>query len=183
MSKKIVVITGSPRKGGNSDILAEAFITAAEGKGHKVQRFDAGRLQIGGCHACNSCFKTGKPCVFDDDFNKIAVAIQSADAVIFSTPTYWFTMSSPIKAVLDRFYCFLVGGKGEEIAGKKAAVLACCMSEDAAIMDDVKSPLVKSFGFLKWDCIGEVLVTGVANPGDVKNTDGCTRAAALANLL
>ncbi|MCR4667323.1 MAG: flavodoxin family protein [Desulfovibrio sp.] len=183
MNKKIVVITGSPRKGGNSDILAEAFITAAESKGHMVQRFDAGRLKIGGCHACNRCFKTEKACSFDDDFNKIAAAVQEADAVIFSTPTYWFTMSSAIKAVLDRFYSFLIGGKAQEIAGKKAAIIACCMSEDPGTMNDVKSPLMKSFAFLKWDCIGEVLVPKAGNPGDVKNTDGCERAAALADLL
>ncbi|MBO6177601.1 MAG: flavodoxin family protein [Selenomonadaceae bacterium] len=183
MGKNVVVITGSPRKGGNSDILAEAFIEEAEKKGHKVQRFDSGRLKIGPCHACNNCFKKGKPCVFDDDFNAIATAVQAADAVVFSMPTYWFSAPSNIKAVLDRMYSFLASGKIADIAGKKAAILACCMSEDPAIMDDVKSPFIKSFAFLKWDCIGEVSVPKVANPGDVKNTDGCKQAAALADLV
>jgi len=183
MSKKIVVITGSPRKGGNSDILAEAFITAAESKGHTVQRFDAGRMKIGGCRACNSCFKKDKPCVFEEDFNKIALAIMEADAVVFSTPTYWFSMSAQLKAVLDHMYAFLAGGKAGELAGKKAAVFACCMSDDPAILKDVTAPMVKSFGFLKWECVGEVLVTKAANPGDVKNTDGCARAAAIADLI
>lgn len=183
MSKKIVVITGSPRKNGNSDLLAEAFVQAAEAKGHAVECFAAGRLKIGGCHACNSCFKTGKPCSFDDDFNPIALAIQQADAVVFAMPTYWFSIPSNIKGVLDRLYSFMVGGKLSELAGKKAALLACCMSEDVSIMDDVKSPFEKTFGMLKWDCIGEVLVPGVGNPGDVKKTDGCERAAALADLL
>ena len=183
MSKKIVVVTGSPRKGGNSDLLAEAFIHAAEGKGHEVQRFDAGRLKIGPCHACNNCFKKENPCVFDDDFNPIARAVQGADVVVFSMPTYWLSAPSGIKAVLDRMYSFLVGGKLAELAGKKAAIMACCMSEDPAVMDDVKSPFLKSFGMLKWDCIGEVLVPKVGNPGDVKGTDGCERAAALVDLL
>ena len=183
MNKNIVVVTGSPRKGGNSDLLAEAFISAAEGKGHKVQRFDAGRMTIGHCHACNNCFKKGKPCLFDDDFNEIALAIQSADAVVFSMPTYWFSMPSSIKAVLDRMYSFLASGKVKEIAGKKAAVIVCCMSDDLAVMENAKAPFEKSFGHLNWDCIGEVLVPKVGNPGDVKNTDGCARAAALADLL
>lgn len=183
MCKKIVVVTGSPRKGGNSDLLAEAFITAAEGKGHTVQRFDAGRMKIGGCRACNSCFKTGKPCVFEEDFNKIGEAILEADAVIFATPAYWFSPSAQIKAVLDHMYSFLVGGKGDELAGKKAAVLACCMSDEPGMLDGVTQVFVKSFGYLKWECIGEVQVPKVANPGDVKNTDGCTRAAAIADLI
>ena len=86
MSKKIVVITGSPRKNGNSFAMTEAFIKAAEDKGHTVTRFDAAMKQVGGCHACETCFKTGKACSFDDDFNTIAPAILEADAVVFSTP-------------------------------------------------------------------------------------------------
>lgn len=183
MSKNIVVITGSPRKGGNSDLLAEAFIAAAEGKGHSVRRFDAARMNIAGCRACNGCYKTGKPCVIDDDFNEIATAVLGADAVIFSVPTYWFSAPSGVKAVLDRFYSFMVGGKLEELAGKKAGLIACCMSEKLSTMEPTKLMFETAFSFIKWEHIGTVLVPKVGNPGDVKNTDGCSRAAALADLL
>lgn len=71
MSKKIVVITGSPRKNGNSFAMTEAFIRAAEEKGHAVTRFDAAMKKVGGCHACETCYSTGKACTFDDDFNTI----------------------------------------------------------------------------------------------------------------
>ena len=84
MSKKIVVITGSPRKNGNSFAMTDAFIQAAEAKGHTITRFDAAMKQVGGCRACESCFSTGKACTFDDDFNTIAPAILEADAM--STP-------------------------------------------------------------------------------------------------
>ena len=92
MSKKIVVITGSPRKNGNSFAMTEAFIKAAEDKGHTVTRFDAAMKQVGGCHACETCFKTGKACSFDDDFNSIAPVILEADAVVFATPVYWYSI-------------------------------------------------------------------------------------------
>ena len=75
MSKKIVVITGSPRKNGNSFAMTDAFIKAAEEKGHTVTRFDAAMMKLGGCHACETCYSTGKACTFDDDFNTIAPAI------------------------------------------------------------------------------------------------------------
>ena len=179
---KIVVITGSPRKGGNSDLLAEAFIFAAETKGHSVQRFDAGRMKIGPCHACNTCYKTGKPCSFDDDFNNIAPAVLDADTVVFSMPTYWYSVPSNIKGVLDRMYCFLVGGKREQAAGKKAALLACC-ADDLGTMDPLKMTFERAFALLHWENIGEVLVPGVGEPGAIKNTDGCVRAAALADKL
>lgn len=87
MSKKIVVITGSPRKNGNSFAMTEAFIKAAEAKGHTVTRFDAADMTIGGCHACETCYKTGKACSFDDDFNTIAPAALDADVIVFS-PLY-----------------------------------------------------------------------------------------------
>ena len=86
MSKKIVVITGSPRKNGNSFAMTDAFIKAAEAKGHIVTRFDATMMKIGGCHACETCFKTGKACSFDDDFNLIAPAILQAHAIVFTMP-------------------------------------------------------------------------------------------------
>ena len=94
MSKKIVVITGSPRKNGNSFAMTEAFIKAAEDKGHTVTRFDAAMKQVGGCHACETCFKTGKACSFDDDFNTIAPAILEAAV------TGWYSSISRLRNLL-----------------------------------------------------------------------------------
>ena len=99
---KITVITGSPRKLGNSFAMTEAFISEAERRGHTVQRFDAAFLKIGGCHACMTCYKTGKACSFDDDFNRIAPAILESDAVVFTMPVYWYSIPAQIKGVIDR---------------------------------------------------------------------------------
>ena len=88
MSKKIVVITGSPRKNGNSFAMTDAFIQAAQQKGYQITRFDAAFKNVGGCHACETCFKTGKACSYDDDFNTIAPAIQEADGIVFTMPVY-----------------------------------------------------------------------------------------------
>ncbi|MDE7372501.1 MAG: NAD(P)H-dependent oxidoreductase, partial [Clostridia bacterium] len=82
MSKKIVVITGSPRKNGNSFAMTAAFIKAAEAKGHKVLRFDAALGKADGCHACETCYKSGKACSFGGDFNELAPDIIDADAIV-----------------------------------------------------------------------------------------------------
>ncbi|MCR5438623.1 MAG: NAD(P)H-dependent oxidoreductase [Selenomonas sp.] len=103
--------------------------------------------------------------------------------MVFAMPTYWFSIPSNIKGVFDRMYSFMVGGKMEQLAGKKTALMICCMSEDISVMDDVKSPFEKAFGMLKWDCIGEVLIPGVGNPGDVQKTDGLKQSASLAELI
>lgn len=179
MSKKIVVITGSPRKKGNSFAMTEAFIKAAEEKGHTVTRFDAALKNVGGCRACETCFKTGKACSFDDDFNTIAPAVLEADAVVFTMPVYWYSIPAQVKGVIDRLFSFVVGGK--DIAGKKCGLIACCEENDMTVLDGVRVPIERSAALLKWDMVGEVLISGVLNVGDIDKTDGCKQAAELAD--
>lgn len=181
MSKKIVVITGSPRKNGNSFAMTNAFIQAAEAKGHQVTRFDAARQNVGGCHACETCFKTGKACSFDDDFNAIAPAILEADAIVFTMPVYWYSIPAQIKGIIDKLFSFVVGGK--DITGKACALIACCEEDDLSVLDGVRIPLERSAALIKWHMVGEVLVPGVLNAGDIEKTDGCAQAAALAEKI
>ena len=181
MSKKIVVITGSPRKTGNSFAMTDAFIKAAEAKGHTVTRFDAAMMNVGGCHACETCFKSGKACSFDDDFNKIAPAVLEANAVVFTMPVYWYSIPAQIKAVIDKLYSFCVAGK--DIAGKECALIACCEENDLTVLDGVRIPIERSAALIKWQIVGEVLVPGVLNTGDIEKTDGCQQAAALADKI
>ena len=176
---KIAVITGSPRKRGNSFAMTDAFIQEAEKRGHTIRRFDAAFLKIGGCHACMTCYKTGKACSFDDDFNDIAPAILEADAVVFTMPVYWYSIPAQIKGAIDRLCSLVVGGK--EVAGKKCALIACCEEEDTTVLDGVRIPLERTAALLQWEMVGEVLIPGVLNEGDIDHTDGCRQAAALAD--
>lgn len=181
MSKKIVVITGSPRKAGNSFAMTESFIQAAEKKGHTITRFDAAMRNVGGCHACETCFKTEKACSFDDDFNTIAPAILEADVVVFTMPVYWYSIPAQVKGVIDKLFSFCVAGK--DIAGKECALITCCEEDDLSVMDGVRIPLERSAALLKWKMVGEVLIPGVLNTGDIEKTDGCEKAAALVGKL
>ena len=178
MGKKIVVITGSPRRNGNSFAMTDAFIQAAKANGHEVTRFDAAMKKVGGCRACETCFKSGKACSFDDDFNTIAPAILDADAVVFTMPVYWYSIPAQLKGVIDKLFSFVVGGK--DISGKECAMIVCCEEEDLSVMDGVRVPLERSAALMKWKMVGEVLIPGVLNAGDIDKTDGCKQAAALA---
>ncbi len=181
MGKNIVVITGSPRRNGNSFAMTDAFIRAAQEKGHNVTRFDAAFRKVGGCRACETCYRTGKACSFDDDFNEIAPAILAADALVFTMPVYWYSIPAQIKGVIDRIYSMVVGGK--DISGKECALIACCEEDDLAVLDGVRIPMERTAALNKWKMVGEVLVPGVRNPGDVDKTDGCKRAAELADAI
>lgn len=180
MKKKIIVITGSPRRNGNSFAMTDAFIKAAEEKGHTITRFDAGLSKVGGCIACDKCYsKEGKACVFDDDFNKIAPLIEDADGVVFTAPLYWYTFPGQIKNFIDKMYSFMIGEKN--IAGKECGLIVCCEEQDASAMEGIRFSYERSTSLMKWKSLGEVLVPGVLHPGDVKNTDGLQKAAALAD--
>ena len=181
MGKKIVVITGSPRKNGNSFAMTDAFIQAAEAKGHTVTRFDAATKNIGGCRACETCYSTGKACTFDDDFNTIAPAILEADAIVFTMPVYWYSIPAQIKGVIDRIFSFVVGGK--DIAGKECALITCCEEDDMSVMDGVRVPMERMCALKKWKMVGEVLRPGVLKVGDIEKTDGCKKAAAMADAI
>ena len=181
MSKKIVVITGSPRKNGNSFAMTDAFIQSAQAKGHTVTRFDAAMQKVGGCRACETCYSTGKACTFDDDFNTIAPAILEADAIVFTMPVYWYSIPAQIKGVIDRIFSLVVGGK--DIAGKECALITCCEEEDMSVMDGVRVPMERMCALNKWTMVGEVLIPGVLNVGDINKTDGCKQAAALADKI
>lgn len=181
MSKKIVVITGSPRKDGNSFAMTDAFIKEAEANGHSVTRFDAAMMKIGGCHACETCYKTGKACSFDDDFNTIAPVILESDVIVFTMPVYWYSIPSQIKGIIDRIYSLVVGGK--DITGKDCALIACCEENDMTVLDGVRIPIERTAALNKWNMVGEVLIPGVLNVGDIDKTDGCQQAAALADKI
>ncbi|MCX4313547.1 MAG: flavodoxin family protein [Clostridia bacterium] len=181
MKKNIVVITGSPRKNGNSFAMTDAFIKAAQAKGHNVERFDAAFMKIGGCHACETCFKTGKACSFDDDFNLIAPAIEKADVVVFTMPVYWYSIPAQIKGVIDRIFSLVVGGK--DVSGKECALITCCEEDDISVMDGVRVPIERSAALLKWKMVGEVLIPSVLNVGDIDKTDGVRKAVALVDML
>lgn len=181
MSKKITVITGSPRKNGNSFAMTEAFISAAEKIGHSVTRFDAAMLNIGGCHACEACFKHGNACSFNDDFNSIAKAVAEADDIVFTFPVYWYSIPSQLKAVIDKLFSFCTAGK--DISGKGCAVIACCEENDSTVFDGVKFSIERTAALLKWHMLGEVFVPGVYKCGDIDQTDGCRRATDLADLM
>ena len=160
---RITVITGSPRKHGNSFAMTETFIKEAEHCGHEIKRFDAAFMKIGGCHACMTCYKT----------------ILDSDAIVFTMPVYWYSIPAQVKGVIDCMFSLVVGGK--EVAGKKWGLITCCEEDDPTVMDGVRISMERTAALLKWELVGEVLIPGVLNEGEIKNTDGCKQAAELAN--
>ncbi|TWH46753.1 flavodoxin family protein [Sporomusa sp. KB1] len=169
MKKSILVVTGSPRVGGNSDLLADAFIKGAAKAGHEVVKCEAGRKNIMGCKACDTCYSKGKPCSFDDDFNSIAPLMEKADVIVFITPLYWFTFPTQLKALIDKTYSFIIGKKEQNI--KESMLLVCGEEKDEAVFDGIITTYERIANYQKWTDRGQLIVPGVLNKGDVLSTN------------
>ncbi len=163
---KILVLTGSPRKNGNSATLADNFIKGAEEAGHTVVRFDAAFKKVHPCIACNKCGMDG-PCIFKDDFEFVRENIVDADAVVFATPMYYFGISAQLKAVIDRFYAI----NGKIHRPKKAVLLMTYANSAASEAEPIKKHYEVLLNYLGWQDAGQVIASGVWPVGAIKNTD------------
>ena len=101
MNKKVLIISSSPRKGGNSETLAATFAKGAQESGHPVETVSLRDKQIGFCKGCLACLKLGH-CVIQDDAVEIAAKMHDADVLVFATPVYYYSVSGQLKTMLDR---------------------------------------------------------------------------------
>jgi len=101
MSKRILVLSTSPRIGGNSETLADVFIKGAEEAGHETKKICLYDKKIEFCKGCLGCQTTGK-CILRDDAERIIAQMKAMDVLVFATPIYFYEMSGQMKTLLDR---------------------------------------------------------------------------------
>ena len=162
---KILILTGSPRKNGNSNTLAEHFIRGAEEAGHEIVRFDAAFKEVHPCIGCNKCGMNGE-CVFKDDFEFVRNHIVDAGMVVFATPMYYFGISAQIKAVIDRFYAI----NGSIHVPKKAALLMTYADNDKRKEKAITDHYEILLDYLGWSDAGKIIAPGVWPVGAVIHT-------------
>lgn len=107
MAKKIMILTGSPRKNGNTNTVVEWFTAGAKEAGASVELVNVAGLKskFNGCVACMGCQKSEKfECAVEDEVKPVLARIPSADVLVFATPTYFFGPSAQMKTLLDRMY-------------------------------------------------------------------------------
>lgn len=174
MTKKILVLTGSARKHGNSDMLADAFIKGAKEAGHTIFKFETARKDIKGCLACNRCYSNGDACSRKDDFNELAPLLEQADMIVIATPLYWFTFPAQVKAAVDKLYALLVGKR--ESAIRDSILLVCGETGEMTDFDGIIKTYELIVQYEKWHNAGILTVPGVAEKGDVLKTGALEKA-------
>ena len=114
---KVLGIVGSPRKGGNTEIMVEEALAAAREAGAETDIFLIYDKTIAGCDACASCFQTGA-CKIKDDMQPLYKKMEEVDGILFGTPVYFHSYTAQAKAIIDRTFCYL---RDRPLNGKVAA--------------------------------------------------------------
>lgn len=131
--KKVLILQGSPRKTGNTSVLADSLAKGSEQSGARVETLFLHDMDISPCTGCNSCQKEdAQGCVIDDAMQSVYRKIIEADAVVFASPIYWFCVTAQLKTVIDRIYA-VGGGEKNVLGGKKFGVLLAYADADPFI--------------------------------------------------
>lgn len=164
MAKKVLILSSSPRRGGNSDRLCDEFMRGAAESNNEVEKVFLRDKTIHPCLGCSACSQYHKPCPQKDDAAEIIGKMLKADVIVMATPVYFYAMSAQMKTLIDR--CC---GPYTKMKNKEFYFIATAAEENPAIMERI----VANFkGFL--DCLeyptikGTLFCGGVWHPGEIK---------------
>ena len=182
MQKKIVILNGSPRKNGNTSMLAAAFTKGAEEAGHTVTSFFLDGMHIGGCKGCFGGHSSREcPCVQQDDMVQIYPVVKEADVVVLATPLYYWNMSGQLRTAVDRLFA-LEEGDGNFLRGngKSSALL---MAAEGHGFDDVVLYYDHLMEHHRWENLGHVLSGSNMDVGDIQDKKELQDAYALGKSI
>lgn len=166
MAKNVLILLGSPRKGGNSDVLCDEFMKGAVESGNTVEKIFVRSKRIAPCNACYFCRDNGGKCVIKDDMAEILDKMHWADVIVMSSPVYFYSIDAQMKTVIDRTLAQWTNIKNKEFyyimtaAEDSAAVMNCtleCFRGFAVCLDGSKEK-------------GVIYGKGLYDIGDVKGS-------------
>ena len=164
---RIVVLAGSMRKGGNTDLLVQAFAEGAR-KHNTVEIVSVADYKVNPCIGCNSCFtREGNACFQKDDMSKIYDKLKTADILVAASPVYFYGISAELKAIVDRLHTPM----RNEFPIKKLALLLVGAATLPELFDAIKLQYQLILNFFHLEDAGMVLVRGVKDQGDIKGNE------------
>lgn len=170
--KNVLILSGSPRRGGNSDILCDEFARGAAERGNYVEKIRVSDKKIGYCHACYYCRDNGGACVLKDDMAEVLQKMIDADVIVLASPVYFYSIDAQLKAVIDRTLA-----RWTEVKNKEFYYIITCA-------DGAKQSVMTTLGCLRAyaDCVsgaierGVIYGTGVYQKGEVKASPAMKQA-------
>lgn len=172
MSKEVLVLSASPRTGGNSDLLCDSFIQGAMEAGYQTEKVRIQQKNINSCLGCEVCKSNGGTCIHKDDMQEILNKMIEKDIIVLATPIYFYSMDGQLKTLIDRTYA-----RFAEMRGKSFYFIVTGSAPDKSYMETAVAGLQ---GFV--DCVPEAKTNGIiygvgtSEKGDVKNTKAIEEA-------
>jgi multimeric flavodoxin WrbA len=163
--KRVLGIVGSPRRGGNTDILVDEVLAGAAEAGALTEKAMLSKLDIGPCRACETCKKAGK-CVQQDDMHALLTQMDQSDVWVLGTPVYWWGPSAQFKAFLDRWYG---AGKAVAFQDKQVILTIPLGSDDTYDARHTVGMLKDALTWQKSELLTTILAPGVTERGVVRD--------------
>lgn len=170
--KKVLILSGSPRKGGNSDTLCDEFARGAEQSGNEVEKIFVADKKIGYCKACYYCRNHDGECIIKDDMASVLQKMIDADVIVLASPVYFYSIDAQLKALIDRTV-----SRWTEVKDKEFYYIATCADEKKA---STESTLACFRGYA--DCVegakemGVIYGTGVYEKGEIEKSPALKQA-------
>lgn len=171
MNKKVLILSGSPRKGGNSDLLCDEFARGATESGNHAEKIRVAEKNIACCKACYAC-KADGVCVIKDDMAQLMQKIINADVIVLASPVYFYSVDAQLKAVIDRTVA-----RWTEVKNKEFYYIVTMADEELSSAD---TTLACFRGYA--DCVegakemGVIIGNGVYEKGEIVGSDAMRRA-------
>lgn len=180
---KVLILVGSPRIHGNTELLANAFaegvhqqLDEAGKPRHEVEILNVARMEIAHCIGCNTCFtREGNACARRDDMDKVYAALATAETLVIASPVYFYGLSSQMAATIDRLHTPL----RNTFRIHKACLLLCGAASLPNLFDAITTQYEMALKFFNIQDCGRVLVRNVKDKGDIQNTDALESARKL----
>ena len=172
MGKHVLILSGSPRKGGNSDLLCQEFARGAQESGSEVEILRVAARKIAPCSGCYYCRAHGGECAHKDDMAEVLQKMIDADVIVLASPVYFYSIDAQLKTVIDRTVA-----RWLEVKNKEFYYIVTMADEDASAAD---TTLACMRGYA--DCVsgavekGVIIGTGVYEPGKVTSTPAMRQA-------
>jgi multimeric flavodoxin WrbA len=179
MSKKVLILSASPRKGGNSDTLCDEFLRGALEAGHNAEKVFLRDRTIHYCTGCGICNNTHK-CVQKDDMAEVLDNMVKADVIVMATPVYFYTMDAQMKTLIDRTV-----PRYTEISNKDFYFIVTAADTDQNMLDRT----IEGFRGFTDDCLtaphekGVIYATGVWKSGEIEGHPAMKQAYEMGKLV
>ena len=175
----ILILSGSPRKGGNTELLVEAFVKGAA-EHHHVEVVSVRDYKVNPCLGCNACFNSkDNTCAQKDDMTLIYEKMAMADILVIASPVYFYSISAQLKTIIDRLHNPI----RDSFNIQKMALLLVGAASLPELFDAILAEYNLCLNYFHIEDAGKVLVRGAANKGDILNTNALDEAYELGKKI